>query len=356
MKITRKNLKRLIETYLVEGILTNDEKAAIRDQVRMELSRSFWSENVAKTREEYSQLEAQFEKMVNDEANKRIVSAAAAKPDGEYDEMKVKIEDKPKWSDQDWNDAFNQQQEIVPYQDGSLSTRTPSTDSNLPPIDVTPEEGEDVYTGPLTQKGISRRDFIKGAGMGLAVAGQIGGMSGLFDQDFDFASFEDWLLDHGYEFEEYEVITVSKDNPNFWDDFEGNGEEWFYTWVNVALWLSYHMPELGILTPDDMAEKGLKIICAEAGDLYNQLSDDFVPDASQPGTQMTKHGRPYFGDDRITGTVPGDAEVLGNFRSYNKQADGSIVVGVDFEIGKIHGRRAIRFMDDEAIDYIVFLE
>lgn len=36
--------------------------------------------------------------------------------------------------------------------------------------------------------------------------------------------------------------------------------------------------------------------------------------------------------------------------------DGSIVVATDFEIGTIHGRRVIKFMDDENVNYIVFLE
>ena len=71
---------------------------------------------------------------------------------------------------------------------------------------------------------------------------------------------------------------------------------------------------------------------------------------------MTKHNRAYFSPDRSTGTVPEDAEALGKFGSYNKLNDGSIVVAADFEIGTIHGRRAIMFMDDEGINYIVFLE
>ena len=61
MKITRKNLKRLIESYLAEGTLSKSEKDLIRTQVEVELGEEFeLLASQAKSLEDYDRMEKIF--------------------------------------------------------------------------------------------------------------------------------------------------------------------------------------------------------------------------------------------------------------------------------------------------------
>ena len=181
MKITRKQLRVLIESYLAEGTLSQRERDLIRAQVEVELGEEFeLLARQAKSLEDFNRMEKIFLADVEKETQRRIAAAAAAKPDGEYDEMKVKIEDKPKWSDQDWNDAFNQQQEIAPYKSTSITSfDDEDNEDQMATIDITPDaDGDNDYMNipddrPLTKAEMSRRDFLKNSFLGTLGAAYV---------------------------------------------------------------------------------------------------------------------------------------------------------------------------------------
>jgi len=228
--------------------------------------------------------------------------------------------------------------------------------------DMTPDQVDKAINEleNYNSRSMSRRGF-------LAAAAGLGIISSIFGQGFVRddknrkellaqlkatkginTSLESWLQKNGYQFEDYEVASFSKSQLNAWDPGEG---DWYYWWKNIGLWLSYHMPQFRVLDVDDMMSRNMRFVCIEAGDLYRQLDSDFV-EISHPGIVKKE----IFGSVRKIGVIPEDGAIIGEFQYYDQLDDGSYKVGTDMAYGKIKGRKALKFMSDEAVDFILFLE
>lgn len=242
MKIKRKNLKRLIESYIAEGKLSQREKDSIRTQVELELGEEFeLIAAQAKDLDEYENLEAMFKINVENETRRRIKTAELeAQGFPEPKPFKVKIDDKRSW-DSSWQQL--DRQELATTRQRSNPNRQSFEDS--PVIDITPGfDGDNSHLNPpgpvLSKAEISRRDLLKGMLAGTAAAGSLGAFDPLLgdvslpDTELEKLQIEevisqwlDWFIASGQLDETYRDMILDAEWLGMWGtgSLEGNAEE-----------------------------------------------------------------------------------------------------------------------------------
>jgi hypothetical protein len=251
------------------------------------------------------------------------------------------------------------------------------------------ETGDDNFTddfledeSSLLDAETSRRKFIKGG----IIAGAIAAGSSFFTSLFnvspnqgpgstarshsrynDAQDLVNILRSKGYNFSDNEIIPLSKqvkfnDEENAhqgWDEEENLNQ----LFRHLAYWLSYHMPELGILTLEDMISRNIAYSSEGADNFMSEFDQKFKEDkiASEfLGLGQSRGQFSAYGDMTMQASIPAEdaINVLGfhpDSIQYRTMPNGQVSLFDKVAVGTLEGIPVVAITED-AYDQIIFLK
>jgi hypothetical protein len=235
---------------------------------------------------------------------------------------------------------------------------------------------------PTLDTNMSRRKFIKGGIIAAAIAAGSSFFTSLFNVNpsqgpgstarspggyNDAEDLINILRSKGYNFSDGEIIPLSKqlsfnneeNARQGWSEDENMNRLFKY----LAYWLSYHMPELGILTLEDMVSRNIAYSSEGADNFMSEFDQNFKEDkiASEfLGLGQSRGQFSAYGDMTMQASIPAEdaINVLGfhpDSIQYMTMPNGQVSLFEKVAVGTLEGIPVVVITED-AYDQIIFLK
>ena len=229
---------------------------------------------------------------------------------------------------------------------------------------------------PTLDTNMSRRKFIKTGIVASAIAAGSLFFTSLFTKNSqtpvtikynDAQDLVNILRSKGYNFSDGEIIPLSKqvrfNNKETANSGLSEEENLNRLFKYLAYWLSYHMPELEILTLDDMISRNIAYSSEGADNFISEFYQKFKEDKIASEFLGLAQSRGQFsvqGDMTMQASIPAEdaINVLGfhpESLQYRTMSNGQVSLFDKVAVGTLEGIPVIVITED-AYDQIIFLK
>ena len=222
----------------------------------------------------------------------------------------------------------------------------------------------------------SRRKFIKGGIVTAAIAAGSSFFASLFTKNSqtpalirynDAQDLVNILRSKGYNFSDGEIIPLSKqvsfNNKETANSGLSEEENLNQLFKYLAYWLSYHMPELGILTLDDMISRNIAYSSEGADNFISEFDQKFKEDKIASEFLGLAQSRGQFsvqGDMTMQASIPAEDAI--NALGFHPDSiqnrtmpNGQVSLFDKVSVGTLEGIPVVVITED-AYDQIIFLK